>query len=92
MHATLADGSHLAEVYSPRVGTTGLVGNRWASDHADVRVIPPPCPVDIKPGDFSHAAELIEQTYASTVAWLKQEAGPRAANPLADHDRIAHRG
>ena len=61
-------------------------------DHADVRVIPPPCPVDIKPGDFSHAEELIEQTYASTVAWLKQEAGPRAANPLADHDRIAHRG
>ncbi len=34
---------------------------------ADVWVIPPPCPLDIRPNDFSRAGELIDRSYASTV-------------------------
>lgn len=78
-----------------------MINRRLSADvdhylgHADVRVIPPPCPVDVKPGDFSRAEDLIERTYASTVAWLEHAGGARTvnplANPLADHDRVVHR-
>jgi NTE family protein len=31
-------------------------------DHAQLVVLPPPCPQPVQPIDFSHAAELIEQS------------------------------
>lgn len=39
-------------------------------DAVDLRVIPQPCPIGISPVDFSHAAELIERSHASTRKWL----------------------
>jgi NTE family protein len=37
----------------------------------DLRVIRPLCPVAISGADFSHAATLIERSYAATREWLK---------------------
>jgi NTE family protein len=74
-----------------------MINSRLSADidhylgRADLRVIPPPCPIDVGPGDFSRAAELIERSYASTVAWLRHDAEHRVGNPLADHDLVRHR-
>jgi NTE family protein len=35
-----------------------------------VHVVPPLCPLDVSPADFSRAAELIERSYEATVRWL----------------------
>lgn len=73
-----------------------MINRRLAADvdHflacADVRVIPPPCPIDVRPNDFSRAAELIERSYALTVAWLGG-AVDRSVNPLDEHTHLAHR-
>lgn len=72
-----------------------MINRRLAADvdHfltcADVRVIPPPCPIDVKPNDFSRAAELIDRSYALTAAWLPG-AVDRSVNPLDDHAHLAH--
>lgn len=39
-------------------------------DSVDLRVIPPPCPVDVSALDFAHGAELIEAGRWTTEAWL----------------------
>ena len=39
---------------------------------ADIRVIPPLCPVRVAPTDFSQAAALIEQSHAATHDWLRR--------------------
>ena len=57
-------------------------------DHVDLHVVPPPCPVTVGPGDFSHADELIEGSYHSTVDWLGCDRDLLVANPLADHHAI----
>jgi NTE family protein len=57
-------------------------------DHVDLRVVPPPCPVTVGPGDFSHADELIGGSYHSTVDWLGSDRDLLAANPLADHHAL----
>jgi NTE family protein len=46
----------------------------------ELRVVPPLCPLNITPTDFSRAAELIGRAYESTVKWLKD---PNGANPFA---------
>jgi NTE family protein len=38
--------------------------------HVDLRVIAPPCPVNVSPTDFSHARELIDQARESAGRWL----------------------
>jgi len=73
-----------------------MINRRLASDvdHflecADVRVIPPPCPIDVKPNDFGRAAELIDRAHALTVAWLSGVAD-RSVNPLDERAHLAHR-
>jgi NTE family protein len=57
-------------------------------DHVGLRVVPPPCPVTVGAGDFSHADELIEGSYHSTVDWLGCDRDLLAANPLAVHHAI----
>lgn len=37
---------------------------------ADLRVIPPPCPIRTTPVDFSRASQLIDSGYESTRTWL----------------------
>jgi NTE family protein len=36
----------------------------------DLRVIPPVCPLDVSPADFSHARALIDTAYAGASRWL----------------------
>lgn len=38
--------------------------------HVDLRVIPPLCPLDISPADFSHARELIDAARGGAGQWL----------------------
>jgi len=39
-------------------------------DRATLVVLPPPCPIDVPPADFSRSGELIEAAYAATAALL----------------------
>jgi NTE family protein len=39
-------------------------------DHVDLRVLPPLCPLNISPADFSHARELIDRARESAGHWL----------------------
>jgi NTE family protein len=53
-----------------------LVQQRLVADvhalqgHVDLRVIPPVCPLDVSPADFSHGRELIELSRVRAGAWL----------------------
>lgn len=55
-------------------------------DTVDLRVIQPPCPIDISPTDFSEAAQLIERSRDATRKWLDQPPPGRGqARLLAFH-------
>ena len=47
----------------------------------EVAVVPPACPVNIPPYDFSHSAELIERAADSTERWLASGALGERATP-----------
>ena len=49
-----------------------------------VHLIPPPCPIDISPVDFSHSAELIDRAVAATRQWLADDQ-PESMHLLAPH-------
>jgi NTE family protein len=53
----------------------------------DLRVVPPLCPLDVAPVDFSHTAELISRAHDQTAQWLAdgQPQGDRAET-LAFHE------
>ena len=52
-------------------------------DHVDLRVVPPPCPLEISPTDFSRGDELLEAGYSAARAWLDLGAPPvQAEVPL----------
>lgn len=58
--------------------------------HADVRVLPPLCPLAVSSVDFSRAAELIERAHESTGRWI-DDGGPMFPNPerfLSLHDHM----
>src|SRR4051812_26074064 len=38
--------------------------------HVDLRVLPPVCPLDVSPADFSHAHQLIDLARAGASRWL----------------------
>ena len=40
-------------------------------DRCRIVVVPPLCPVEVTPYDFSAAGELIDRAYASTSEWLE---------------------
>lgn len=42
----------------------------------DLRIVPPPCPLDISPIDFSQAPRLIEAGYSTAMAWLEMGRPP----------------
>ncbi|HVA70064.1 MAG TPA: patatin-like phospholipase family protein [Acidimicrobiales bacterium] len=75
-------------------GLSTLVQHRLAQDamrfHDEVvlRVVPPLCPVNVAPADFSQSGELIERAYASTVAWLVNGC-PDVSASLYPHDHLA---
>ena len=64
------------------VHATGLmVSQRFAADVAslagdvEVIVLPPPCPLDVQPMDFGHAAALMSRAEADARAFLDGRAG-----------------
>ncbi|HSJ96659.1 MAG TPA: patatin-like phospholipase family protein [Myxococcota bacterium] len=42
------------------------------ADRTELRVVPPPCPIERSPVDFSRSLELIDTARASTTAWLAE--------------------
>ncbi|HNP55778.1 MAG TPA: patatin-like phospholipase family protein [Gordonia sp. (in: high G+C Gram-positive bacteria)] len=56
---------------------------REYTSSVDLRVVPPPCPLDVGPLDFSNADELIARGYDSACHFLDVDEGRRAAP--ADH-------
>ena len=55
---------------------TLMIGRRLSVDverytgHCTLHVVPPLCPLDVRPHDFRRAAELIARAYQSTRTWL----------------------
>jgi NTE family protein len=45
---------------------------RW-SDHAHISVVPPLCPLDVSPYDYSQCGPLIDRAAAATIAWLQAD-------------------
>ncbi len=68
-----------------------LVQQRLISDvrelqgHVDLRVIPPLCPLDVSPADFSHGRELIERSRATAGEWLDTFEAGGAHPAMHDH-------
>ncbi|WP_310961902.1 patatin-like phospholipase family protein [Nocardioides terrisoli] len=58
------------------------------ADRVDLVVLPPPCPLDVPPLDFSRAGELIRRSYQESSARLAT-AGGRREHPA--HDLALHR-
>lgn len=52
--------------------------NRYAAS-VDLRVVPPLCPIEVGPAEFSRGAELIEEAYRHTARWLEATAVGRDA-------------
>lgn len=56
---------------------------RVYGDRADIRVVPPLCPVKVPPTDFSRSAQLVADARASTQQWLRQ--GRTGGPPVGLH-------
>src|SRR5688500_12225205 len=50
------------------------------AEHADIRVLPPLCPLSVSSTDFRHGVLLVERARISTERWL-DDCGPRLAHP-----------
>lgn len=50
------------------------------SERAEIRVLPPLCPLAVSSSDFSHGAELIDRAHRATGRWL-DEGGPSLPEP-----------
>ncbi|MCB1028381.1 MAG: patatin-like phospholipase family protein [Microthrixaceae bacterium] len=59
------------------------------ADRADIRVLPPLCPLSTGAADFHHGAELIDRARRATSGWLEtpraRTAHPEAVLSLHDH-------
>ena len=52
-------------------------------DHAEVITVPPLCPLNVSPYDFSHGGELIERAAKQTSTWLAKGGMARERVPAA---------
>lgn len=78
-----------------------VFGQRLAFDveryerRCEMHVVPPPCPIDVSPADFSQSAKLIAAAYDTTKRWL-DEGQPQPAEGQSalvrphEHDRPMH--
>jgi NTE family protein len=64
-------------------------------DRADIRVLPPLCPLSVSSADFRHGALLVERAQIATGRWLDAGAHrlphPERFLSLHDHPPLAHR-
>ncbi len=76
---------------------TILFGQRLALDierfetKVRLKVVPPPCPLDVSPADFGHTAELMERSYEQARHWLLQEP-PETGQAVLAFPHAHHRG
>ncbi len=63
---------------------------RWR-DHAHIAVVPPLCPLDISPYDYTRCGELIDRAAEATVAWLRADglSSRRVPGALEPHSHDA---
>lgn len=63
---------------------------RWG-DRAHIAVVPPLCPLDVSPYDYSRCGELIDRAAEATVAWLRADglSSRRVPGALEPHDHDA---
>jgi NTE family protein len=52
-------------------------------DQAEIVTVPPLCPLEVSPYDFSHAGELIERAWEQTQRWLERGGLERERVPQA---------
>ena len=50
----------------------------------DLRVVPPLCPVEVPPTDFSQGASLIDRARLHTTAWLEETHAGQLARPVPE--------
>ena len=62
-----------------------IIDVRELQDHVDLRVIPPLCPLDVSPADFSHARELMDATRIGAGRWLDAMADGTALETIHEH-------
>jgi NTE family protein len=57
-------------------------------DRIEIVVVPPLCPLDVSPYDFSHGGELIDRAGETTARWLAKDGLRHQAIPgaLRAHD------
>jgi NTE family protein len=58
-------------------------------DAIELRVVPPLCPLDVSPADFSQATELIRRARATTATWLAKPSSPDPAAHLGLHEHTS---
>jgi NTE family protein len=54
----------------------------------DLVVLPPPCPLEIPPIDFSHADELITRSYDDATEFLESGGAERPAIRMSMHTDV----
>jgi len=67
-----------------------IVEIRAFKDSVRLVVLPPPCPLDVTPADFSHADELIDQARRDARAFLAAAPAGRSAVPPVMRDMHTH--
>ena len=67
-----------------------IIEIRAFRDRARLVVLPPPCPLDVTPADFSHARELIERARRDARAFLAAAPVGRSAVPPVMRDMQTH--
>ena len=67
-----------------------IIEIRAFRDRARLVVLPPPCPLDVTPADFSHAGELIERARHDARAFLAAAPVDRSAVPPVMRDMQTH--
>jgi len=67
-----------------------IIEIRAFRDRARLVVLPPPCPLDVTPADFSHARELIERARRDAQAFLAAIPVGRSAVPPVMRDMDTH--
>jgi NTE family protein len=59
-----------------------LIEAETLRDRAELIILPPPCPLEVTPLDFSHTGELIERAYAGGAEFLETLDAGTAPTPL----------
>jgi len=67
-----------------------IIEIRAFEDSMRLVVLPPPCPLDVTPADFSHADELIEQARRDARAFLAAAPAAHSAVPPVMRDMHTH--